>query len=142
MTTRQAGGLAVLFVCLAGVALAQDVEAVLGDGYNVLGIGGDKDRTLSLRGTDLIAPMVKAIQEQQATIKAQQAQIEAKDARLADMENQQAAQQGTIERQQAEIEALKSELGMRQGQDRRIEDLAHRLELLEARSKAGAEQLR
>ena len=29
MTTRQAGGLAVLFVCLAGVALAQDVEAPL-----------------------------------------------------------------------------------------------------------------
>ena len=45
--------------------LAQDVEALLGDGYSVLGIGGDKDRTLSLRYTDLIAPMVKAIQEQQ-----------------------------------------------------------------------------
>ncbi len=48
--------------------LAQDVEAVLGDGYSVLGIGGDKDRTLSLRYTDLIAPMVKAIQEQQTQI--------------------------------------------------------------------------
>ena len=48
--------------------IAQDVEALLGDGYNVLGIGGDADRTLSLRYTDLIAPMVKAIQEQQALI--------------------------------------------------------------------------
>jgi hypothetical protein len=48
--------------------LAQDVEALLGDDYNVLGIGSDKDRTLSLRGTDLIAPMVKAIQEQQSQI--------------------------------------------------------------------------
>jgi hypothetical protein len=64
--------------------LAQDVEAVLGDDYNVLGIGGDQDRTLSLRGTDLIAPMVKAIQEQDTTIKAQQAQIEALRAALAE----------------------------------------------------------
>jgi len=57
--------------------VAQDVEALLGDGYNVLGIGGDTDRTLSLRYTDLIAPLVKAVQEQQATIEAQRAQIEA-----------------------------------------------------------------
>jgi hypothetical protein len=57
--------------------VAQDVEALLGDGFNVLGIGGDKDRTLSLRYTDLMAPMVKAIQEQQATIEAQKAQLEA-----------------------------------------------------------------
>ncbi len=64
--------------------VAQDVEALLGDGYGVLGIGGDKDRTLSLRYTDLMAPMVKAIQEQQATIEAQQAQIETLKNALAD----------------------------------------------------------
>ena len=57
--------------------LAQDIEALLGDGYNVLGIGADAERTLSLRGTDLIAPLVKAIQEQQATIASQQAEIQA-----------------------------------------------------------------
>jgi hypothetical protein len=73
--------------------VAQDVEAVLGDGYNVLGIGGDEDRTLSLRATDLIAPMVKAIQEQQEqiadqarTIQGHQAQIESRDARIAALE--------------------------------------------------------
>ncbi len=73
--------------------VAQDVEAVLGDGYNVLGIGGDVDRTLSLRATDLIAPMVKAIQEHQGqitdqarTIQEQQAQIESRDARIAALE--------------------------------------------------------
>jgi len=44
----------------------QDVEAVLGDACNVVGIGGDKDRTLSLRGTDLVAPAVKAVQAPQA----------------------------------------------------------------------------
>jgi hypothetical protein len=57
--------------------LAQDVEALLGDGYNVLGVGGDPERTLSLRYTDLIAPLVKAVQEQQALIAAQAQTIRA-----------------------------------------------------------------
>jgi hypothetical protein len=48
--------------------VAQDVEALLGDGYNVVDVGGDEDRTLSLRYTDLIAPLVKAVQEQQREI--------------------------------------------------------------------------
>ncbi len=81
--------------------LAQDVEAVLGDDYNVLGIGGDQDRTLSLRGTDLIAPMVKAIQEQQTqiadqakTVQTQQVQIE--------------AQRGEIQELKAAVEALRA----------------------------------
>ena len=71
--------------------VAQDVEALLGDGYNALGIGGDQDRTLSLRYTDLMAPMVKAIQEQQARIEAQQATIESRDARIAALEARLAA---------------------------------------------------
>jgi hypothetical protein len=71
--------------------VAQDIEALLGDGYNVLAIGGDKDRTLALRHTDLIAPMVKAIQEQQATIARQQAQIESRDARIEALEARLAA---------------------------------------------------
>jgi hypothetical protein len=48
--------------------VAQDVETVLGDEYNVLNVGGDAERTLSLRHADLMAPMVKAIQEQQQVI--------------------------------------------------------------------------
>jgi hypothetical protein len=48
--------------------LAQDVEALVGDGYSVLGLGADPERTLSLRYTDLIAPLVKTVQEQQALI--------------------------------------------------------------------------
>jgi hypothetical protein len=68
--------------------LAQDVEAVLGDGYNVLGIGGDQDRTLSLRYTDLIAPMVKAIQEQQLTIQGQQARIDTQQSQLDELRRQ------------------------------------------------------
>ena len=70
--------------------VAQDIEALLGEGYNVLDIGGDANRTLSLRTTDLMAPMVKAIQEQQATIQAQQAEIEALRAKVAEGEGQRA----------------------------------------------------
>ena len=86
--------------------VAQDIEALLGDEYNVLGIGGDKDRTLSLRYTDFIAPMVKAIQEQQATIEAQQKQLDAKDAQIADLEKASVAQQARVATQQSQVEVL------------------------------------
>jgi len=62
--------------------VAQDIEALLGDGYNILSIGGDADRTLALRYTDLIAPLVKAVQEQQATIQALEKRLAALEARL------------------------------------------------------------
>ena len=91
--------------------VAQDVEVLLGDDYNVLGIGGDKDRTLSLRYTDLMAPVVKAIQEQQGTIERQQAQI--------------TDQAKTIQAQRAQLDALKTSLVER---DRALE---HRLAALE-----------
>ena len=66
--------------------LAQDIQAALGDGYNVVTVGGDPDRTLSLRYTDLIAPLVKAIQEQQETIRNDRRTIEELAARLARLE--------------------------------------------------------
>jgi hypothetical protein len=66
--------------------LAQDVEALLGDDYSVLGIGGDQDRTLSLRYTDFMAPLVKAVQEQQAQIEAQRSEINLLKAKLAELE--------------------------------------------------------
>lgn len=66
--------------------LAQDVEAVLGDGYNILSIGGDAERTLALRYTDFIAPLVKAVQEQQAQIATQRNEIVHLSARLAALE--------------------------------------------------------
>jgi len=55
--------------------IAQDIETLLGTDYNVLGIGGDAERNLSLRYTDFIAPMVKAIQEQQVMIEQLKAEI-------------------------------------------------------------------
>ena len=76
--------------------VAQDIEALLGDGYNVLSIGGDADRTLALRRTDLIAPLVKAVQEQQATI--------------ATLEKANQEQQATIARLEARLAALETRL--------------------------------
>jgi trimeric autotransporter adhesin len=69
--------------------LAQDIEALLGTEYNLLGIGGDPARMLSLRYTDFVAPMVKAIQEQQAIIE---------------------RQEGLISEMRSDIEALKAEI--------------------------------
>jgi hypothetical protein len=63
--------------------IAQDVELTLGTDYNILGISGDKDRMLSLRYTDFIAPMVKAMQEQQSIIDDLKARIEKLEALLA-----------------------------------------------------------
>ncbi len=57
--------------------VAQDVEAVLGDTYNVVDAGGDPDRTLSLRYAQLIAPLVKAVQEQQVQIETLRAEVAA-----------------------------------------------------------------
>ncbi len=61
--------------------VAQEIEALLGDDYSVLGIGEDEDHILSLRYTDFIAPLVKAVQEQQTEI----ADLKA---RLTDQQNQ------------------------------------------------------
>jgi hypothetical protein len=76
--------------------IAQDIETLLGTNYNVLGIGGNSDRTLSLRYTDFIAPMVKAMQEQQEIIEKQDAKI--------------TSQQAQIDELKAEIAALKQRL--------------------------------
>jgi hypothetical protein len=48
--------------------IAQDIESIVGEKNAVLTIGGDKDRTLGLRYQDFVAPLVKAVQEQQDQI--------------------------------------------------------------------------
>lgn len=55
--------------------IAQDIEKLLGTSNSLLTIGGDTDRTLGLRYTDFIAPLVKTVQEQQKQIENQQKQI-------------------------------------------------------------------
>jgi hypothetical protein len=79
--------------------VAQEVEAVLGDGFNLLGIGGDPDRTLFLRHADLLAPLVKAVQEQQA-------EIAARDDRIARLEASLARRDGLVEELARRVAAL------------------------------------
>ena len=62
--------------------ITQDIETLIGTNDNVLGVGGTEERMLSLRYTDFIAPIVKAIQEQQVVIEKQQALIDALTSRL------------------------------------------------------------
>ena len=62
--------------------IAQDIEELIGTEYNLLGIGGTEERKLSLRYTDLIAPMVRAIQEQQEIISELRGEIETLKAQL------------------------------------------------------------
>lgn len=56
--------------------IAQDIESLLGADYGVVTIAPDENHTLGMRYTDLIAPMVKAIQEQQKLIEQLQAEVE------------------------------------------------------------------
>ncbi len=76
--------------------LAQEVEALLGDGYNVLGVGADPERTLSLRYTDLIAPLVRTVQEQQAQITEQAEAIRAQAGHLGEQAQTMQSQQALI----------------------------------------------
>jgi hypothetical protein len=65
--------------------IAQDIESLVGTNNNLLTIGGDTARTLGLRYTDFIAPIVKAMQEQQKTIQElskQNKELEEKFAKL------------------------------------------------------------
>jgi hypothetical protein len=63
--------------------IAQDIEALVGTAYNVIGIGTTPERKLSLRYTDLLAPLVKAVQQQQAMIERQQGLIDEQRALIA-----------------------------------------------------------
>jgi hypothetical protein len=56
--------------------IAQEIWNLFGSEYAIIHVNNDEDRSLSLRITDLIAPMVKAIQEQQEMIVELQKRIE------------------------------------------------------------------
>ena len=77
--------------------IAQEVEALVGTNYNVLGIGGTAERKLSLRYTDLVAPLVKAIQQQQILIEEQRSMISLQQARLEEREFEFAALRRSVE---------------------------------------------
>ena len=79
---------------------AQDIEAILGNKYSILGRGEDKDHKLSLRYTDFIAPLVKAVQE----LKVQ------KEEEISGLKEQIAEQQAQIVALQRQLESVMAAL--------------------------------
>jgi Chaperone of endosialidase len=86
--------------------IAQDIEALIGTQNAVLTIGGDSLRSLGLRYTDFVAPLVKAVQEQQQTIEALQAKVQ-------ELTQQLNAQQSASTKSKKEKEILKSDFESR-----------------------------
>ena len=96
---------------------AQDIEAILGNKYSILGRGEDKDRMLSLRYTDFIAPLVKAVQELKVQkeeeisgLKGQIAEQQAQISKLHEKEQDVAELKAQVSEQQAQIVALQRQL--------------------------------
>ncbi len=85
--------------------IAQDIEALVGTDKAVLTIGQDSLRSLGLRYTDFIAPMVKAMQEQQQEIEGLKAKLKAKDEKVSNLE-------GSVTAMKDELENIKRVLGM------------------------------
>ncbi|MBL7874002.1 MAG: tail fiber domain-containing protein [Cyclobacteriaceae bacterium] len=86
--------------------IAQEVEGIVGARNAIVTVGEDKDRTLGLRYTDLIAPLVKAVQEQQK-------EIDDLQTKLSKSEKQVEALQASIQNLNAknsEIASMKDEL--------------------------------
>lgn len=95
--------------------IAQDIENLVGTSNAVLTIGEDKDRTLGLRYTDFVAPLVKAVQEQQQDINNLEQQLAVKDTRIKALEQalkELEAKNDAMTAMQADIDKIKAALGM------------------------------
>lgn len=79
--------------------IAQDIEGLLGNTNSVLTVGADKDRTLGLRYSDFVAPLVKAVQEQQDQI--------------TDLNNKLGESERKYEELAAELERIKQAIGLK-----------------------------
>src|SRR3989344_5840658 len=101
---------------------AQDIEAILGNKYSIIGAGEDKDHMLSLRYTDFIAPLVKAVQELKVQISKYESQLSQQQAQIKALQRQlesvMAALNGTGRHLVSETESGHSEragLGIKEG---------------------------
>lgn len=85
--------------------IAQDIEELVGTTNAVLTVGEDSLRTLSLRYTDFIAPMVKAMQEQQLEIEQLKAKLKEKNEEVNSLET-------SVTAMKDELEEIKKILGV------------------------------
>lgn len=95
--------------------IAQEVEELVGNENAILTVGGDEDRTLGLRYTDFVAPLVKAIQEQQKEIEdlkdqllKSEKQVEALEVSIQNLNDQ----NSKIASMSEELEKIKKILGL------------------------------
>lgn len=86
--------------------IAQEIEQIVGNENAIVTVSGDEQRTLGLRYTDFIAPLVKAVQEQQNEIESLKAELSALTAER--IEQEKTLQ--TMQLQKAELASLKHEL--------------------------------
>jgi len=95
--------------------IAQEVEDLVGTQNSILTIGGDKDRTLGLRYTDFVAPLVKAVQEQQKEIEELQSKLLAEQKQVAALEasvQNLRSENSEVANMKKELEEIKKVLGM------------------------------
>jgi len=95
--------------------LAQEIEEIVGTENAILTVGGDKDRTLGLRYTDFVAPLVKAVQEQQREIKDLQSKLLKEQKQVADLEasiQNLKSEHSEVANIKKELEEIKKVLGM------------------------------
>jgi len=85
--------------------IAQDIEQLVGTDKAVLTIGQDSLRSLGLRYTDFIAPMVKAMQEQDKEIESLKNQLKEKEEKVNTLES-------SVSSMKDELENIKRVLGM------------------------------
>ncbi|MBX2958273.1 MAG: tail fiber domain-containing protein [Cyclobacteriaceae bacterium] len=87
--------------------IAQDIEQLVDNRNAILTVGGDNDRTLGLRYTDFIAPLVKAVQEQQEEI----ANLESELKLLKEQVKILSTENSQIGQFMAELDKLKQSMG-------------------------------
>ncbi len=95
--------------------IAQDIEDILGTDNAMLSIGGDADRTLGLRYTDFVAPLVHAVQEQQKELEDLRLALSEKEHRIQELERSLQSletENAQIGEMKADLAKIKAALGM------------------------------
>lgn len=95
--------------------IAQDIENIVGTTNAMLSIGSDRDRTLGLRYTDFVAPLVKAVQEQQKKLEDLQLALSGKEQQILQLERtvqSLKAENSQIDEIKEDLAKIKNTLGM------------------------------
>lgn len=95
--------------------IAQDIEELLGKDNAILTVGGDAERTLGLRYTDFVAPLVNAVQEQQKELEDLKSVLAEKEQQILQLERavqRLEVQNADMHQVKGDLEKIKNALGM------------------------------